>query len=47
MAYIDFNVLSVILCGSFSEKVLLPEMKKMYLEDEKHEKKYPYRSWHT
>ena len=41
MAYIEFNALSVILCGSFSAKVFLPEMKKMYLDDEKHEKKYP------
>ena len=41
MAYLELNALSTILCGSFSAKVYLPEMDKLMLEDEKHEKKYP------
>lgn len=41
MAYIEFNALSTILCGSFSAKIFLPEMSGMYLDDEKHQKKYP------
>lgn len=41
MAYLELNALSTILCGSFSAKVYLPEMDKLFLDDEKHEKKYP------
>ena len=41
MAYLELNVLSTILCGSFSAKVYLPEMDKLFLDDEKHEMKYP------
>lgn len=41
MAYLEMNALSTILCGSFSAKVYLPEMDKLMLDDEKHEKKYP------
>ena len=41
MAYLEINALSTILCGSFSAKVYLPEMNKLMLDDEKHEKKYP------
>ena len=41
MAYLELNALSTILCGSFSAKVYLPEMDKLMLDDEKHEKKYP------
>lgn len=41
MAYLELNALSTILCGSFSARIYLPEMDKLDLEDEKHEKKYP------
>lgn len=41
MAYLELNALSTILCGSFSVKVYLPEMNKLLIDDEKHEKKYP------
>lgn len=41
MAYLELNALSTILCGSFSAKVYLPEMDKLMIDDEKHEKKYP------
>ena len=41
MAYLELNALSTILCGSFSAKIYLPEMDKLVLDDEKHEKKYP------
>lgn len=41
MAYLELNALSTILCGSFSAKVYLPEMDKLLIDDEKHEKKYP------
>lgn len=41
MAYLELNALSTILCGSFSAKIYLPEMDKLALDDEKHEKKYP------
>ena len=41
MAYLEFNALSTILCGSFSAKIYLPEMDKLQIEDETHEKKYP------
>jgi hypothetical protein len=41
MAYLELNALSTILCGSFSAKVYLPEMDKLFLDDDKHEKKYP------
>ena len=41
MAYLELNALSTILCGSFSAKVYLPEMDKLFIDDEKHEKKYP------
>ena len=41
MAYIELNALSTILCGSFSTKVYLPEMDKLFIDDEKHQKKYP------
>ena len=41
MAYLELNALSTILCGSFSAKIYLPEMNMLYLDDEKHEKKYP------
>lgn len=41
MAYLELNALSTILCGSFSAKVYLPEMDKLFIDDEKHERKYP------
>jgi len=41
MAYIELNALSTILCGSFGTKVYLPEMDKLFIDDEKHQKKYP------
>lgn len=41
MAYLEFNALSTILCGSFRAMIYLPEMDKLYLDDVKHEKKYP------
>jgi S-formylglutathione hydrolase FrmB len=41
MAHLEFNALSTILCGSFSAKVYLPEMDKLFIDDDKHEKKYP------
>ncbi len=41
MAYLELNALSTILCGSFSAKVYLPEMDKLFIDDETHEKKYP------
>lgn len=41
MAYLEFNALSTILCGSFSARIYLPEMDKLDLNDEKHEKRYP------
>lgn len=41
MAYLELNALSVILCGSFRANVYLPEMDKLNLKDERHEKKYP------
>jgi S-formylglutathione hydrolase FrmB len=41
MAYLEFNALSTILCGSFSAKIYLPEMDKLQIDDETHEKKYP------
>lgn len=41
MAYLELNALSTILCGSFGAKVYLPEMDKLFIDDEKHEKKYP------
>ena len=41
MAYLEFNALSTVLCSSFSAKIFLPEMDKLLLDDEKHEKKYP------
>lgn len=41
MAYMEFNALSVVLCGSFSAKVFLPEMPRLALDDQEHEKKYP------
>ena len=41
MAYLEFNALSTILCGSFSAKIYLPEMNLLDLDDEKHEKRYP------
>lgn len=41
MAYLEVNALSVILCGSFRANVYLPEMDKLDLTDERHEKKYP------
>lgn len=41
MAYLELNALSTILCGSFSAKVYLPEMDKLLMDDDKHEKKYP------
>lgn len=41
MAYLEFNALSTILCGSFSAKIYLPEMNLLALDDEKHEKRYP------
>lgn len=41
MAYLELNALSTILCGSFSAKVYLPEMDKLFIDDDKHAKKYP------
>lgn len=41
MAYLELNALSTVLCGSFSAKIFLPEMDRLQLDDEKHEKKYP------
>ncbi len=41
MAYMEFNALSVILCGSFSAKVFLPEMPRMELGSNGQGKKYP------
>jgi len=41
MANIEFNALSVITCGSFSARVFVPEMDKLYLDDSGHTKKYP------
>ena len=41
MAQIEMNALSVILCGSFSVRIFLPEMDKLALDDAAHEKKYP------
>lgn len=41
MAYMEFNALSVILCGSFSAKVFLPEMPQMELKHPGRGKKYP------
>ena len=41
MAQIEMNALSVILCGSFSVRIFLPEMDKLALNDAAHEKKYP------
>ncbi len=41
MAQIEMNALSVITCGSFSARIFLPEMNKLALDDQAHEKKYP------
>lgn len=41
MAYLEFNALSTVLCGSFCAKIFLPEMSGLALDDEKHERKYP------
>lgn len=41
MAQIEMNALSVILCGSFSARVFLPEMDLLALDDAAHQKKYP------
>ncbi len=41
MAYMEFNALSVVLCGSFSAKVFLPEMPQMELKHPGQGKKYP------
>ncbi|HKM04173.1 MAG TPA: alpha/beta hydrolase-fold protein [Lachnospiraceae bacterium] len=41
MAFIEMNALSTVLCGSFSAKVFLPEMDKLQLDEEGHNKKYP------
>lgn len=41
MANIELNALSVITCGSFSARVFVPEMDKLWLEDREHVKKYP------
>lgn len=41
MAQIELNALSVITCGSFSARVFLPEMDRLALDDEGHQKKYP------
>ena len=41
MAYIEFNALSTVLCGSFTARIFLPEMDKLQLDDAKHMKKYP------
>jgi S-formylglutathione hydrolase FrmB len=41
MAYLELNALSTILCGSFSAKVFLPEMDKLFIDEEKRERKYP------
>lgn len=41
MANIELNALSVITCGSFSARVFVPEMDKLWLDDSEHTKKYP------
>lgn len=41
MAQIEMNALSVITCGSFSARIFLPEMNKLCLDDQGHQKKYP------
>lgn len=41
MAMIEMNALSTVLCGSFSAKVLFPEMDKLELGENDHDKKYP------
>jgi len=41
MAQIELNALSVITCGSFSARIFLPEMDKLWLDDKDHQKKYP------
>ncbi|MCI6755710.1 MAG: alpha/beta hydrolase-fold protein [Lachnospiraceae bacterium] len=41
MAYIEFNALSTLLCGSFTARLFLPEMNKMFLDDTEHTVKYP------
>lgn len=40
MAYFEFNALSVVLGGSFTARVFLPEMDRMALEDEAHRARY-------
>ncbi len=41
MAFFEFNALSVVMGGSFSARVFIPEMDKLQLDDKAHEKKYP------
>lgn len=41
MANIEINALSVITGGSFSARVFVPEMDKLWLDDSEHIKKYP------
>lgn len=41
MAQIEMNALSVIIGGSFSARIFLPEMNLMALDDKEHQKKYP------
>ncbi len=41
MANIELNALSVITCGSFSARIFVPEMDKLWLDDGEHTKKYP------
>lgn len=41
MAYFELNALSVVLGGSFTARVFLPEMDRLSLDDTAHEKRYP------
>lgn len=41
MAFFELNALSTILCGSFSARVFLPEMDRLWLDDGAHTRKYP------
>lgn len=41
MAYFEMNALSVVLGGSFTARVFLPEMDRMSLDDTEHQVRYP------
>lgn len=47
MAYLEFNALSTVLCSSFSAKIFLPEMDKLLLDDERHEKNILFYGFYT